>query len=300
MVDLHHLATEQVNLKTIELDNMPIREALIIMNEEDQKVAQAIKPAIPQIEKAIHAVIDALNNGGRLIYIGAGTSGRLGVLDAVECPPTFGTKPEQVIGLIAGGPDAFAKAVEGAEDSETSAQQDLESIQLNRRDVVVGITASGRTPYVLHGIRYAKTIGCQTIGIACNRPSELGELVDIAIEVVVGPEVLTGSTRLKAGTAQKMILNMISTLSMVGIGKVYKNLMVDVQLTNQKLQSRAIHIIMNATGATWEQARKALEDADGAVKVAITMILLKCDAKKAQERLREAKGFIRKAIDYRS
>ena len=297
MIDLTKMSTEQINPKTIELDKMSIREALSVMNEEDHKVPAAIKEAIPQIEKAIEAVIEAFNNGGRLIYIGAGTSGRLGVLDAVECPPTFGTDPSQVVALIAGGDKAFLKAVEGAEDSTSLAETDLENIQLSEKDVVIGITASGRTPYVIHGIKFAKEKGCKTVGIACNKHSELGQVADIAIEVVVGPEVVTGSTRLKSGTAQKMILNMISTLSMVGIGKVYKNLMVDVQQTNLKLEARAINIVVSATDVNYERAKEVLQQADGSVKLAITMILLNCDKVTAKEKLKEANGFIRRTLN---
>lgn len=297
MIDLTKMSTEQINPKTIELDKMSIREALSVMNEEDHKVPAAIKEAIPQIEKAIEAVIEAFNNGGRLIYIGAGTSGRLGVLDAVECPPTFGTDPSQVVALIAGGDKAFVKAVEGAEDSTSLAETDLENIQLSEKDVVIGITASGRTPYVIHGIKFAKEKGCKTVGIACNKHSELGQVADIAIEVVVGPEVVTGSTRLKSGTAQKMILNMISTLSMVGIGKVYKNLMVDVQQTNLKLEARAINIVVSATDVNYERAKEVLQQADGSVKLAITMILLNCDKVTAKEKLKEANGFIRRTLN---
>ena len=214
--------------------------------------------------------------------MGAGTSGRLGVLDAVECPPTFGTDPSQVVALIAGGEKAFVKAVEGAEDSESLGREDLQNIQLSSKDIVIGIAASGRTPYVISGINYAKEIGCTTVGIACNKNSKVGQAADIAIEAVVGPEIVTGSTRLKAGTAQKMILNMISTISMVGIGKIYKNLMVDVQQTNLKLESRAINIVMKATGVNREQAKTALDAANGSVKIAITMILLNCDAQAAK------------------
>lgn len=296
MINLDNMSTEQINSKTNDLDILPIYDALQIMNEEDEKVPQAIKREIPQIQKAVEIVINAFTNGGRLIYMGAGTSGRLGVLDAVECPPTFGTPPEMVVGLIAGGEGAFVKAVEGAEDSLTMGIEDLKEIELNSNDVVVGIAASGRTPYVISAMNYAKEIGCKTIGIACNKNSEVGKAADIAIEVVVGPEVLTGSTRLKAGTAQKMVLNMISTISMVGIGKAYKNLMVDVQRSNKKLETRAENIIIAATEVDRETAKRVLEEADGSVKLAITMIFLNCDAEEAKEKLKLANGHIRKAI----
>lgn len=296
MLDLSKMSTEQINERTQDLDILPIREALEIMNEEDQKVAIAVKNEIPQIEKAVKAVIEAFNNGGRLIYVGAGTSGRLGVLDAVECPPTFGIPPEMVQGLIAGGEEAFVKAIEGAEDSMELGADDLKNIELNSKDIVVGIAASGRTPYVKGALNYAKEIGCKTVAIACIKNSEIGAIADIAIEVVVGPEVLAGSTRLKAGTAQKLVLNMISTISMVGLGKVYKNLMVDVQLNNIKLQSRAENIIMVATGVDRKIARETLEKAGGSAKLAITMILLNCNREEAEKKLAEANGHIRKIV----
>ncbi|GFN34600.1 N-acetylmuramic acid 6-phosphate etherase [Tepidimicrobium xylanilyticum] len=296
MLDLSKMSTEQINERTQDLDILPIREALEIMNEEDQKVAIAVKKEIPQIEKAVKAVIETFNNSGRLIYVGAGTSGRLGVLDAVECPPTFGTPPEMVQGLIAGGEEAFVKAIEGAEDSMELGADDLKNIGLNSKDIVVGIAASGRTPYVKGALNYAKEIGCKTVAIACNKNSEIGAIADIAIEVVVGPEVLAGSTRLKAGTAQKLVLNMISTISMVGLGKAYKNLMVDVQLNNIKLQSRAENIVVVATGVDRKIARETLEKAGGSVKLAITMILLNCDREEAEKKLAEANGHIRKII----
>lgn len=296
MNDLSQMSTEQINERTADLDILPIREALEIMNEEDQKVALAVRKEIPQIEKAVQAVIESFNKGGRLIYVGAGTSGRLGILDAVECPPTFGTPPEMVQGLIAGGEKAFLKAVEGAEDSMDMGVDDLKNIGLNPKDIVVGIAASGRTPYVKGALNYAKEIGCKTVAIACNKNSGIGAIADIAIEVVVGPEVLAGSTRLKAGTAQKLVLNMISTISMVGIGKAYKNLMVDVQLNNIKLQKRAENIIMTATGVDRDTAKQTLEKADGSVKLAITMILLNCSREEAEEKLAEANGHIRRII----
>jgi len=297
MNNLNNLTTEQTNSRTMDLDAMPVIEALKVMNEEDAKVAEAVKEQLPNIEKTIHAVIEAFNKGGRLIYIGAGTSGRLGLLDAVECPPTFGTPPEMVVALLAGGVNAFTQAVEDAEDSETLGVEDLKSIHLTPDDVVIGITASGRTPYVVSALKYASELGCKTAAIACTKPSLIGQIADIAIEVVVGPEVLTGSTRLKAGTAQKMVLNMISTLSMVGIGKVYKNLMVDVQMTNQKLRTRAENIIMGATGVNRETADRTLQAAGGSVKLAIVMIRLGLDAQAASDLLRSVNGHVRKAIE---
>ncbi len=296
MIDLSNMSTEQRNDRTLDLDIMPIIDGLKTMNEEDAKVPVAIAKELPQIEKAVKFVIEAFEKGGRLIYMGAGTSGRLGVLDAVECPPTFGTDPSQVVGLIAGGEKAFVKAVEGAEDSTTMGIDDLKNINLTQNDIVIGIAASGRTPYVIAALEYAKTLGCKTVGISCNKNSPVGSAADIAIEVVVGPEVLTGSTRLKAGTAQKMVLNMISTMSMVGIGKVYKNLMVDVQRTNLKLETRAENIIMTATDVNRETAKRVLEEAQGSVKLAITMILLNCDVETAKEKLILAKGHVRNTI----
>ncbi len=299
MINLKNMSTEQQNIKSINLDSMSYLEALKLMNEEDAKVASAISEVIEPIERTVRVTVEALKQGGRLIYVGAGTSGRLGVLDAAECPPTFGTPPDMVLGLIAGGEEAFIKAVEGAEDSIAMGIEDLKRINLNQRDVVIGIAASGRTPYVVGALKYAKEVGAATAAIACNRPSEVGKVADIAIEIVVGPEILTGSTRLKAGTAQKMVLNMISTISMVGIGKVYKNLMVDVQQTNLKLESRALNIVMSATGVDYDTAKNRLTEAEGSVKLAITMILLGCDLKGARERLDAAGGHIRKTVEGR-
>lgn len=296
MINLDHMSTEQINKKTQDIDILSIRDALQIMNEEDEKVAQAVREEIPHIEKAVKAVIEAFKNGGRLIYMGAGTSGRLGLLDAVECPPTFGTPPEMVVGLIAGGDNAFVKAVEGAEDNMDMGVEDLKELNIGPNDLVIGIAASGRTPYVIGGLQYAKEVGCKTVGIACNKDSEIGRLTDIKIEVVVGPEVLAGSTRLKAGTAQKMVLNMISTISMVGIGKAYKNLMVDVQRTNKKLETRAENIIIAATDVDRATAKRVLEEASGSVKLAITMLLLNTNAEEARIRLEKADGHIRKAL----
>ncbi|MBY6273211.1 MAG: N-acetylmuramic acid 6-phosphate etherase, partial [Bacillaceae bacterium] len=245
---LEQLTTEKRNPNTMDIDQMSIKEILQIMNKEDQSVPIAINKEIDKIESAIQMVIDSFRRGGRLIYIGAGTSGRLGVLDAAECPPTFGTDPAMVQGIIAGGKEAFTRAVEGAEDNEQMGGDDLKAIRLTNLDTVVGIAASGRTPYVIGALKYAKSIGAKTVSISNNKNSIIGTLADVAIEVETGPEVLTGSTRLKAGTAQKLILNMISTVSMIGIGKVYKNLMVDVRPTNHKLIERSKRIIMEATG----------------------------------------------------
>lgn len=296
MIDLTKLSTEQRNERTMNLDTMSTFEALKTMNEEDAKVAEAVKKALPQIDQAVQATIKAFKAGGRLIYIGAGTSGRLGLLDAAECPPTFGTPPEQVVALLAGGEKAFTRAVEGIEDSADAAATDLKSIGLTAKDMVIAIAASGRTPFALGALKYAKEIGCTTAAISCNHNSQVSAAADIAIEAVPGPEVLTGSTRLKAGTAQKLVLNMISTVSMVGVGKVYTNLMVDVKLTNKKLESRGINIIMTATDTDRDTATRYLEQAGGSVKLAITMILLNCDAETAREKLTATQGHIGQAL----
>lgn len=296
MIDLSVLVTESRNKETMGLDQMTPLEIVTVMNREDGKAVNAVGEVLPQIAQAIAWCTDSLKQKGRIIYIGAGTSGRLGVLDAVECPPTFGVSPDVVVGLMAGGTPAFVRAVEGAEDSQIMGEEDLKEIHLSPADIVIGLAASGRTPYVIYGLRYAKKIGCRTVAVSCNRDSEIGKEADLAIEPVPGPEVLTGSTRLKAGTVQKMVLNMISTGSMVGIGKVYQNLMVDVVQTNMKLITRAENIVMTATGCTREEARDSLEEAEGSVKLAITMILLQCSAKSAKTRLNRAGGYVRNAI----
>lgn len=296
VVDLAKMETEKQNPNTMNLDEMSIKDALIIMNKEDRKVAEAIEEVIPEIEQAVAMIIQQLKKGGRLIYMGAGTSGRLGVLDAAECPPTFGTPKEMVVGLIAGGERAFTEAIEGSEDSFEMGKEDLVNLDLNENDVVVGLAASGRTPYVIGGLRYGNEINVPTIAVSCNKDSEIGAVATIAIEASAGPEILTGSTRLKAGSTQKMILNMLSTLSMVGIGKVYKNLMVDVQPTNEKLVSRAENIVMKATDADRKTAKEKLQESGGKVKTAIIMILLDIDKDTAVEKLKETEGHIRKAL----
>ena len=297
MIDLAKLSTEQRNPKTMNLDEMTPLEIAQVMNSEDSNVVAAIKEVLPEISRAIELATESLKKGGRIIYLGAGTSGRLGVLDAAECPPTFGVSPDMVVGLIAGGSSAFIKAVEGAEDSTTLCAEELKAINLSSKDIVIGLAASGRTPYVVHGLKYANSVGCETVAIACTKNSEIGKEAKLAIEPVTGPEVLTGSTRLKAGTAQKLILNMISTGSMVGIGKCYKNLMVDVQQTNEKLKVRAQNITMEATGCSREEAAKTLAEAKGEVKTAIIMILLKLDYQAAKEKLKASKGKVRTAIN---
>lgn len=293
---LENLMTETRNEKTMNLDEMSIIEFLKVMNEEDIKVADSVKQELPQIAKAVEVIVEAKRKGGRLIYMGAGTSGRIGLLDAVECPPTFGTEPEEVVGLIAGGDKAFIKAVEGAEDNKELGIQDLKNINLTNKDIVVGIAASGRTPYVIGGLEYANSIGGETVAVSCNKSSEVGKKANIVIEVNNGPEVLTGSTRLKSGTSQKLICNMLSTASMVGLGKVYGNLMVDVQLTNEKLVERAKRIVMEATSADYETAEAYLEKADNKPKIAIVMILAGFSKEEAIQRLEETQGFIRQAV----
>ncbi|MED1202845.1 N-acetylmuramic acid 6-phosphate etherase [Heyndrickxia acidicola] len=293
---LEKLTTEKRNKSTMNLDEMSIREVLESMNKEDQTVPAAVSQQLGNIEKAVEFVTTSFKFGGRLIYLGAGTSGRIGVLDAVECPPTFGSDPEMVQGLIAGGMKAFTKAVEGAEDNESMGVKDLEAISLTNRDTVIGIAASGRTPYVIGALKYAKAQGAKTVSISCNEGSEISKYAEVAIEVVTGPEVLTGSTRLKAGTAQKLVLNMISTASMIGIGKVYKNLMVDVQSTNKKLVERSKRIIMEAADVSYERAEETYIKAKHNVKAAILMILLDCSYETAIEKLGTSKGFIGKAL----
>ncbi|ANC06353.1 MULTISPECIES: N-acetylmuramic acid 6-phosphate etherase [Bacillus] len=293
---LENLSTEHRNEKTMNLDEMSIKEVLHSMNEEDRTVALAVEKEIEQIEKVVQTVIQSFEEEGRLIYIGAGTSGRLGILDAVECPPTFGTDDKMVQGFIAGGLKAFTKAVEGAEDREELAEEDLKSIGLNEKDTVIGIAASGRTPYVIGGLKYAQSVGASTASISCNKNAEISKYAKLNVEVETGAEILTGSTRLKAGTAQKLVLNMISTASMIGVGKVYKNLMVDVQSTNEKLVERSKRIIVEATGASYEVAAEYYEKAERNVKAAIVMVLLRCEYGEALEKLKYAKGFVKKAL----
>ncbi|PGL72233.1 N-acetylmuramic acid 6-phosphate etherase [Bacillus sp. AFS055030] len=294
---LENLTTEIRNKRTSNIDQLSVEEFLNIMNEEDQKVALAVREQIPMISNVVQLVVEAFQNGGRLIYTGAGTSGRIGLLDAVECPPTFGTNPSEVIGLIAGGERAFIKAVEGAEDSEELGKEDLLKIALTKNDIVVGIAASGRTPYVIGALKYANEIGAKTVAVACNKGSKIGEIASHKIEVDNGPEVLTGSTRLKAGTSQKLICNMISTASMIGIGKVYKNLMVDLQLTNIKLVDRAKRIIVEATGCDYETASNYLMKANNQTKVAIVMILTGMNYDDAINSLNKASGFISRVVE---
>lgn len=294
-VNLQKIGTEKQNPATADLDQMTPMELVTIMNREDAKTVTAVQEALPQIAEAVEVCIHALKAGGRMIYMGAGTSGRIGLMDAVECIPTFSA--EQVIGLIAGGEGAFIRAVEGAEDNKELAAFDLEAIALQERDVVIGIAASGRTPYTIGGLEYAHTCGAKCISVACNRNAEISAYADVAIEVDAGPEVLTGSTRLKSGTCQKMICNMLSTATMVGIGKVYQNLMVDMKATNKKLSARAVRILRQATGADEASAEKALQAADGNMKVAIIVLQKKISPAAALAELQQASGRVRTVLE---
>ena len=298
-MDLNKMMTETRNPDTMTLDQMSALELVTVMNREDHKVPEAIASALPQIASTVEVVEQAFRKGGRLFYLGAGTSGRLGVLDASECPPTFGVDSSMVVGLIAGGDRALRFPIEGAEDDRSLGKQDLMDHNLVPSDVVIGIAASGRTPYVLGAFDYAHSIGCKTAAIACNLHSAIGQAADIAIEVSVGPEVLTGSTRLKAGSAQKMILNMITTGAMVRMGKAYQNLMVDVVQSNEKLRTRAENIVMAATDVSREQARRTIDEANGKVKLAITMILTGKDAASAQALLDQSGGSVHNALGNR-
>ncbi len=295
MVKIDHLSTETRNQKTLNLDLLTVEEIVTIMNEEDLNVVAAIKKAIPQITEVIKHTTETIQNGGRVVYIGAGTSGRLGLIDAVECGPTFGCTDE-FIGLLAGGLPAVIKAKEGAEDDPELGKSDVMAINLSNKDMLIGIAASGRTPYCIGALDYARSIGAVTGSISCNLNAEMSKHVDYPIEVSAGPEVLTGSTRLKSGTCQKLILNMISTASMVGCGKVYGNLMIDVKATNLKLEERCRRIVMNATECSYEVADEALKQTNNDCKQATVMILLGVTAQEAKERLEASKGFIRKAL----
>ncbi|ERF78548.1 N-acetylmuramic acid 6-phosphate etherase [Gallibacterium anatis] len=293
---LKQLTSEQRNSASLNLDQLSALEIVQLMNQEDQKVALAVNDQLAQIAQAVEVIVSAFQQGGRLIYQGAGTSGRLGVLDASECPPTFGVPFGQVIGLIAGGDTAIRKAVENAEDNREAGKADLMQIQLSDKDVVVGLAVSGRTPYVLGGLAYAKSLGAKTVAISCNAHSEMAEIADIAITPIVGAEVLTGSSRLKAGTAQKMVLNMLSTASMVLMGKCYQNLMVDVQATNEKLRHRAVNIVMQATECDCDTAKHYLSLADNQAKLAIMMILGNLDKAQASALLTQSQGRLGQAV----
>ncbi len=296
-MNLGALVSETRNPQTMDLDALSTLDLVTRFNEQDALVAQAVKATLPQVARAVDAAATALKAGGRIIYMGAGTSGRLGVLDASECPPTFGVPHGLVVGLIAGGPGALLKAVEGAEDNAQLGEDDLIALSLKPHDLVVGLAASGRTPYVIGGLKYARRTGCTTVAISCNPDSPIAHEAEIAISPVVGPEALTGSTRLKSGTAQKLVLNMISTGAMVKFGKVYQNLMVDMKASNIKLVDRACRMVMEATGAPRDEAEAVLRQTDFEVKPAILMILTGLDAQAARARLSAHHGFLRAALD---
>ena len=294
---LDQLTTEARNPLTQELDNLSALEIVNLINSEDAKIAGAVADVSESIAQAIEVIADRLSRGGRLIYVGAGTSGRLGILDAVECPPTFNTEPELVIGLIAGGPEGLVRAVEGAEDSREMGRQDLQEIALGDLDVVVGIAASGRTPYVRGALDYARDTGAFAIGFSCNQGAEIIDHVDLSIIPVVGPEVLSGSTRLKAGTATKMVLNMLTTGAMVRLGKTYSNLMVDVSTTNEKLTVRASGIVATLTGCSRSEANELLKRCNGEVKTAIVVHNLGVSPTEAETRLLQMNGHLRRALE---
>ena len=296
MIALEKLTTEQRNPATEHIDELPTLDMVALMNAEDKKVAEAVEKILPQIARAIDLIAEKLQKGGHLFYMGAGTSGRLGILDAVECPPTYGTDYELVQGLIAGGATAIFQAKEGAEDDPALGRADLEEAGFAAKDVLVGIAASGRTPYVKGGLAYAKELGATAIALACAEQAEIAELSDLALLPVTGPEVVTGSTRMKAGTAQKMVLNMLSTGTMVKLGKVYGNLMVDVKATNEKLTERALRIVMAAAGCQRKEAEAALRRAGGQAKLAILIALTGCSPAEGRLQLGMAQGHLAKAL----
>ena len=293
---LSTLITEQRNPNSMHVDSLSALEIVQLMNDEDKQVPLAIEKCLPQIAQAVECIVAAFQQDGRLVYIGAGTSGRLGVLDASECPPTFGVSPEMVKGIIAGGERALRHPIEGAEDSKAQAVIDLQAIQFSSKDVLVGIAASGRTPYVLGALEYATRLGSVTVSIASNPNSVMANIVDIAIDTVVGSEVLTGSSRLKSGTAQKLVLNMLTTASMILMGKCYQNLMVDVQASNEKLKARAIRIVMQATDCDKALAEETLKQAEQNAKLAIMMILSGLDRAQAEALLEKHQGKLQFAL----
>lgn len=295
-IDLDVLNTEQINQNSIDIDTLDTKGILSIINNEDQKVALAVNKELDNIQLAVDEIYNRIKQGGRLIYIGAGTSGRLGILDASECPPTYGVDFELVQGIIAGGRDAMFKAKEGAEDSKELAIEDLKGINLNDKDAVVGLAASGRTPYVIGALEYANSIGATTISVCCVENGEISKVAKTKIEVIVGAEVVTGSTRMKSGTAQKLVLNMLSTATMIKLGKVYGNLMIDVKATNEKLFERAKRIISSCTGCTVEEACKYLNKSNKNVRLSIFMILSKLSKEQATIKLKENDNNIKEAL----
>ncbi|MFH9084529.1 MULTISPECIES: N-acetylmuramic acid 6-phosphate etherase [unclassified Streptomyces] len=295
---LASLTTEAFRPELAEIDRLPTLDIARLMNGEDAGVPAAVATQLPRIAAAVDAVAARMSRGGRLVYAGAGTAGRLGVLDASECPPTFNTDPEQVVGLIAGGPTAMVTSVEGAEDSEELARRDLDALKLTPDDTVVGVSASGRTPYAVGAVEHARALGALTIGLACNEGSALAAAAEHGIEVVVGPELITGSTRLKAGTAQKLVLNMLSTITMIRLGKTYGNLMVDVRASNDKLRARSHRIVSLATGASDADIARALTETGGEVKHAILALLAGVDGPTAARLLEESGGHLRTALGH--
>lgn len=293
---LGKLSTEQRNPRSMNLDSLSTEEILKLINSEDKLVPLAVEKEIPHIAQAVEHVVEAFKHGGRLIYVGAGTSGRLGILDASECPPTFGSPHEMIVGVMAGGRDAVFRAKEGSEDRADDGEQAMIDMRVTRKDVVCGIAASRRTPYVVAAINKAKELGAKTLYVTTNPRAEFDLDVDVAICAEVGPEILAGSTRMKSGTAQKLVLNMITTTSMVRLGKIYENMMVDLQMNSKKLEERAKRVVMIVTGLEYEEAAKYLELAGGHVKTALVMILSGVDAEEAKERLKKANGFVREAL----
>ena len=296
-IKLENLTTESRNSSSLNIDKVSTLDMVKIINNEDKKVALAVEKELVKIPEAIDGIVSGMQKGGRLIYIGAGTSGRLGILDASECPPTYGVSEELVQGIIAGGTEAIFRAKEGAEDSKELAIEDLKSKNITENDTIVGLAASGRTPYVIGGLEYANKIGALTVSITCNANSEVAKVSKVSIAPVVGAEVVTGSTRMKAGTAQKLVLNMLSTGTMIKLGKVYGNLMVDVRATNKKLVERAKKIVCEATGVDREVAEKVLKETNYDVKLSILMILTGLDINEAKEKLSQNKGYIAKAME---
>jgi N-acetylmuramic acid 6-phosphate etherase len=301
---LQSLTTEQRNQASMDIDSRSIEEVLVLINNEDKKVASAVETQIPYITQAVTLVVEAFRNEGRLLYAGAGTSGRLGVLDAVECPPTFGTNPEMIQGLLAGGEKAMFRAQEGAEDHEENGVRDIDAKNVGTNDVVCGIAASLRTPYVLGAVKRAKQLGARTLFLTTNPRSnfqlpefsDIASAVDVAVCPEVGPEILMGSTRMKSGTAQKLVLNMITTAAMVRSGKVYENMMIDLQMTNLKLRERAKRIVMIITNSTYDEATEVLTKSNFHVKSALVMIKANVSFEEALQRLKKSDGFVRAAI----
>jgi len=295
--ELGELVSENQNPDTLDIDLLSTLDIVKKLNQQDHLVSQAINKILPEIAQAVDCIVTAFKQGGRLIYLGAGTSGRLGILDAVECVPTFGIDDDMVVGVIAGGEPAMFKAQEGCEDSQSAGVEDLKAINFSNKDLLVGIAASGRTPYVIGGLKYAKQIGATRVAISCNPKAEIAQYADVALLAIVGAEALSGSTRMKSGSAQKMLLNILSTASMIRIGKSYQNLMVDVKASNQKLYARGVRMVMQITGVEQQKAEQALDSADKQVKIAVLMLLADVDCDTAIKLLERADGFLRKALE---